>query len=102
MHKYVWDKAVERALIRYVPNLPFGTTVASEEISEYIFTRWASRSVAGRATGIAVRTVGYGLGIWAIVDTFMFAHAVHGIYMQHHEQVYGDTPTQTLSQPFFS
>jgi hypothetical protein len=82
----IWDKAVERALIRYRGYYAFGTVVSPDEISEAIFERWVGRTFAGRAIGFSARMLGRALFAYAVYDTAKFALAVGSIYSDHLEQ----------------
>ena len=100
MHKYVWDKAVERALVRYGRIAPVGGFAASE-VNEYIWQRWATRSAAGRAVGVGARALGYGLGIWAVVDTYLVGREIADIYQSKLEEQHGSVPKATVNvNPF--
>ena len=101
MHKFVWDKAVERALVRFGKATQWGVCYTAEEINEYIWQRWATRSIAGRAVGIGARAAGYGLGIWAIVDTYLVGREIADIYQAKLVETYGYTPKATVNlNPF--
>lgn len=82
-HKYVWDKAVERALIRFGKATQYGAYFTAEEVNEYIWQRWATRTMAGRAVGLGARALGYGFGIWAIVDSYLLVREGARIYDEH-------------------
>jgi hypothetical protein len=85
MHKLVWDKAVERALIRYRTSYAFGTSLAADEISEAIFERWVGRTFAGKAIGFSARMLGRGLFVYAVYDTIKVGIEIGTIYSGHLE-----------------
>ena len=101
MHKYVWDKAVERALVRFGKATQYGAYYTAEEVNEYIWQRWATRSMAGRAVGVGARALGYGLGIWAVVDTYLVGREIADIYQSKLEEQHGSVPKATVNvNPF--
>ena len=87
-------------MIRYGKAAPIGG-FAAEEVSEYIWQRWATRSAAGRAVGIGARTVGYGLGVWAIVDTYLFIVEGAKIYDQHMQMLDSEAQMQATKSLHF-